>query len=67
MIKNAAVYDNDDDFKDLPNDNSPDSASPSYHEYQLKDLASGVNPNNPLIVHLVPSSNLTGSKLIYGN
>lgn len=63
MIKNAVVYDNDDDFKYLPNDNSPDSANPSYREYQLKDLASGVNPNNPLIVHLVPGSNLTGSEI----
>ena len=62
--KNAAVYDNDDDdFKDLPNDNPPDPTNPSYREYQLKDLDSGVNVNNPLSVHLVPGDSLTGSDI----
>lgn len=38
--KNAAVYDNeDDDFKDLPNDNPPDPTNPSYREYQLPTLS----------------------------
>ena len=61
--KNAAVYDNDDDFKDLPNDNPPEPTNPSYREYQLKDLDSGVNVNNPLSVHLVPGDSLTGSDI----
>ena len=61
--KNAAVYDNYDDFKDLPNDNPPEPTNPSYREYQLKDLASGVNVNNPLSVHLISGKSLTGSDI----
>ena len=66
--KNAAVYDNDDDdFKDLPNDNPPEPTNPSYREYQLKDLVSGVNVNNPLSVHLISGKSLTGSDINLSN
>ena len=57
--KNAAVYDNeDDDFKDLPNDNPPDPTNPSYREYQLPTLST-----KNLVVHLVPGKSLTGSNI----
>ena len=57
--KNAAVYDNDDDdFKDLPNDNPPDPTNPSYREYQLPTLST-----KDLVVHLVPGKSLTGSNI----
>ena len=66
--KNAVVYDNNnDDFKDLPNDNPPDPINPSYREYQLKDLVSGVNVNNPLSVHLISGKSLTGSDINLSN
>ena len=57
--KNAAVYDNDDDdFKDLPNDNPPDPTNPSYREYQLPTLST-----KNLVVHLMPGKSLTGSNI----
>ena len=57
--KNAAVYDNDDDdFKDLPNDNPPEPTNPSYREYQLPTLST-----KNLVVHLVPGKSLTGSNI----
>ncbi|KJY62519.1 hypothetical protein JG30_07340, partial [Bombilactobacillus mellifer] len=57
--KNAAVYDNDDDdFKDLPNDNLPEPTNPSYREYQLPTLST-----KDLVVHLVPGKSLTGSNI----
>ena len=57
--KNAAVYDNDDDdFKDLPNDNPPEPTNPSYREYQLPTLST-----KDLVVHLVPGKSLTGSNI----
>lgn len=59
MIKNAAVYDNDDDdFKDLPNDNPPEPTNPSYREYQLPTLST-----KDLVVHLVPGKSLTDSNI----
>ena len=57
--KNAAVYDNDDDdFKDLPNDNPPEPTNPSYREYQLPTLST-----KDLVVHLVPGKSLTDSNI----
>ena len=57
--KNAAVYDNDDDdFKDLPNDNPPEPTNTSYREYQLTTLST-----KNLVVHLVPGNSLTGSDI----
>ena len=57
--KNAAVYDNDDDdFKNLPNDNPPEPTNPSYREYQLPTLS-----KKDLVVHLVPGKSLTGSNI----
>ena len=57
--KNAAVYDNNnDDFKDLPNDNPPEPTNPSYREYQLPTLST-----KDLVVHLVPGKSLTGSNI----